>query len=37
MIGEERAELLRIRDSGGVDHEVLTSVLGQLDVEESAR
>ncbi len=36
MIREERAELLRIRDSGGVDHEVLTSVLGQLDAEESA-
>ena len=36
MIREERAELLRIRDLGGVDHEVLTSVLGQLDAEESA-
>ncbi len=36
MIREERAELLRIRDAGGVDHEVLTSVLGQLDAEESA-
>ena len=36
MIREERSELLRIRDSGGVDHEVLTSVLGQLDAEESA-
>ena len=36
MIREERAELLRIRDVGGVDHEVLTSVLGQLDAEESA-
>jgi CPA1 family monovalent cation:H+ antiporter len=36
MIQEERAELLRIRDSGGVDHAVLTSVLGQLDAEESA-
>jgi monovalent cation/hydrogen antiporter len=36
MIQEERAELLRIRDRGGVDHEVLTSVLGQLDAEESA-
>jgi len=36
MIREERAELLRIRDSGGVDHEVLTAVLGQLDAEESA-
>ena len=36
MIREERAELLRIRDVGGVDHEVLTAVLGQLDAEESA-
>ena len=36
MIREERAELLRIRDRGGVDHDVLTSVLGQLDAEESA-
>ena len=36
MIREERAELLRIRDVGAVDHEVLTSVLGQLDAEESA-
>jgi CPA1 family monovalent cation:H+ antiporter len=36
MIREERAELLRIRDRGAVDHEVLTSVLGQLDAEESA-
>jgi monovalent cation/hydrogen antiporter len=36
MIQEERAELLRIRDTGAVDHEVLTTVLGQLDAEESA-
>jgi CPA1 family monovalent cation:H+ antiporter len=36
MIREERAELLRIRDRGEVDHPVLTSVLGQLDAEESA-
>jgi Na+/H+ antiporter len=36
MIREERAELLRIRDSGGVDHSVLTSLLGQLDAEETA-
>ena len=36
MIREERAELLRIRDRGGVDHAVLTSVLGQLDAEETA-
>ncbi len=36
MIQEERAELLRIRDRGGVDHHVLTMVLGQLDAEETA-
>jgi len=36
MIQEERAELLRIRDEGSVDHAVLTSVLGQLDAEETA-
>lgn len=36
MIREERAELLRIRDRGAVDHAVLTSVLGQLDAEETA-
>ena len=36
MIREERAELLRIRDAGQVDHAVLTSILGQLDAEESA-
>jgi hypothetical protein len=36
MIQEERAELLRIRDTGAVDHAVLTTVLGQLDAEESA-
>jgi CPA1 family monovalent cation:H+ antiporter len=31
----ERQELLRIRDSGTVDQEVLGTVLGALDVEES--
>ncbi|GAA4398246.1 Na+/H+ antiporter [Fodinibacter luteus] len=36
MIHEERAELLRIRDAGGVDHAVLRAVLGQLDAEETA-
>ncbi len=36
MIREERAELLRIRDRGGVDHHVLTTVLAQLDAEETA-
>ncbi len=35
MIREERRELLRIRRRGGVDHAVLTSVLGQLDAEET--
>ena len=36
MIREERAELLRIRDLGAVDHAVLNTVLGQLDAEETA-
>ncbi|MFQ6171972.1 cation:proton antiporter [Oryzobacter sp. R7] len=36
MIREERAELLRIRDAGQVDHAVLTTILGQLDAEETA-
>ena len=36
MIREERAELLRIRDEGAVDHAVLSTVLGQLDAEETA-
>ena len=36
MIREERAELLRIRDAGAVDHAVLSTVLGQLDAEETA-
>ncbi|MGE9781541.1 cation:proton antiporter [Janibacter sp. G368] len=35
MLQAERAELLRIRDEGLVDHEVLTTVLAALDVEES--
>jgi CPA1 family monovalent cation:H+ antiporter len=35
MLGAEREELLRIRDSGTVDQEVLMHVLGQLDIEES--
>lgn len=35
MLAAEREELLRIRDSGTVDQEVLSHVLGQLDVEES--
>ena len=36
MIREERAELMRIRDEGAVDHAVLSAVLGQLDAEETA-
>ncbi|MGL4743430.1 MAG: cation:proton antiporter [Dermatophilaceae bacterium] len=36
MIAIERAELMRIRDSGDVDHHVLTRVLGRLDAEEAA-
>lgn len=31
----ERAEVLRIRSTGTVDHEVIEEVLGSLDVEES--
>lgn len=35
MLGAERAELLRIRDAGTVDQEVLAHVFAQLDIEES--
>ncbi|WP_068253360.1 Na+/H+ antiporter [Janibacter corallicola] len=35
VLQAERAELLRIRDSGLVDHQVLAQVLGALDAEES--
>ncbi len=35
MLRAEREELLRIRDAGTVDHEVLSHVMGQLDIEES--
>ncbi|WP_421117872.1 Na+/H+ antiporter [Aquihabitans daechungensis] len=35
MLGAERDEVLRIRDTGRVPHEVLQEVLGALDVEES--
>ena len=35
MLGAERAELLRIRDAGTVDQEVLGHVFAQLDIEES--
>ncbi len=34
-IGDERAEVLRIRSTGTVDHEVIEEVLGSLDIEES--
>jgi Na+/H+ antiporter len=36
MIEAERAELLRIRDTANVDHEVLSSVMVQIDAEEAA-
>ncbi|MEO6413805.1 MAG: Na+/H+ antiporter [Pedococcus sp.] len=35
MLEAERAELLRIRDAGSVDQEVLGHVFDQLDIEES--
>jgi CPA1 family monovalent cation:H+ antiporter len=35
MLAAERGELLRIRDSGTVDQEVLAHVMDQLDIEES--
>jgi len=35
MLEEERTEVLRIRDTGTVDHEVLEEVMGTLDLEES--
>lgn len=35
MLDTERAELLRIRDTATVDHEVLEQVLTALDLEES--
>lgn len=36
MLGAERAELLRIRDEDEVDHEILSTVMNQLDAEEAA-
>ncbi len=36
MLASERATLLRIRGEGTVDHEVLQSVMNQLDAEEAA-
>jgi CPA1 family monovalent cation:H+ antiporter len=35
MLHEERQELLRIRDVGGVDQSILQQVMNALDVEES--
>lgn len=35
MLEAERAEVLKVRDSGALDHEVLQLVLGLLDLEES--
>lgn len=35
MLDAERAEVLRLRDSGQGDHEVLEQVLSMLDVEEA--
>jgi CPA1 family monovalent cation:H+ antiporter len=35
MLTAEREELLKIRDAGNVDQEVLVHVLAQLDLEES--
>ncbi len=35
MLGAERAEVLRLRDAGTVDHEVLDEVMRSLDLEES--
>ncbi len=35
MLQEERNELLRVRDSGVMDHEVLQVVMSMIDLEES--
>lgn len=35
MIDAERAEVLKMRNEGRVDHEVIDNILTQLDVEES--
>ncbi|MEU2038885.1 Na+/H+ antiporter [Nocardia niwae] len=35
MLRAERETVLRVRDSGTVDYEILQHVLGQLDLEES--
>ncbi|MFC6243369.1 Na+/H+ antiporter [Knoellia sp. GCM10027112] len=34
-LAAERAELLRLRDAGEADHQVLSTVMAQLDIEES--
>lgn len=36
MLDAERRELVRIRDEDDVDHEILSSVMNQLDAEEAA-
>ena len=36
MLDAERRELVRIRDEDEVDHEILSSVMNQLDAEEAA-
>jgi monovalent cation/hydrogen antiporter len=35
MLAAERQEVLRVRDEASIDHEVLSEVMGALDVEES--
>lgn len=35
MLSAERAEVLRLRDQGEIDHEILASVMDAMDVEES--
>jgi Na+/H+ antiporter len=35
MLAAERAEVMRVRDSGALDHEVLQAVMNLLDLEES--
>ena len=35
MLASERAKLIKLRDKGGMDHEVLERVMDDLDVEES--
>lgn len=35
MLDAERAKVLKLRDSGVMDHVVITNIMGSLDVEES--